>query len=529
MKRLSFILLTLCVSLFALAQGERISHSKYDTDSFRDMGGKRGVLLLSKMSDLVVSVTNTKSEYVTIKPTGVRTDGLYSYEVIVEANIEEVAVEVRQRGDVFMDKFVVMPKKNLLMTYLIEKVERPIQESVSEDGTILNGDSAVVDFTSTIEDLQIDCKKITSIGGKLVTQNLMKEKGVIVRSLFFPVKVKEKMQSERDKLEKEIADLNAKLLDENIPLDQKPQSEWDRLELLEAQKNDKEKLLDELKYVDVYARGTNKLRVDISDLVARKRKTYGILLLSTQKVFVNECSGFLDEAVQQFEKREYLNARQAFECALNAKDTPQNMKESIRNCMAQCDSCMLYERLTLGALGQMSRMRRENTGTQEEVRRYGGAALEFLEELSKYNQCEFYSSRIRKLEDLLDNMPLQIKFTIVKWVNDYSGFREGGKMSNVETWAYYGTSTPTASSYLTDRNFAKQTNSSNYQMMGTSDETGEVELHLDRKKMPVGIFFRPVGYGGKAKIKYMAYEEVLRKSEGTYDKRQVRLKMYIAK
>jgi hypothetical protein len=42
------------------------------------------------------------------------------------------------------------------------------------------------------------------------------------------------------------------------------------------------------------------------------------------------------------------------------------------------------------------------------------------------------------------------------------------------------------------------------------------------------LFFRPVGYDDKIKIQYISFEELLNQSKGSYNKRRIRLKMYLS-
>ena len=65
-----------------------------------------------------------------------------------------------------------------------------------------------------------------------------------------------------------------------------------------------------------------------------------------------------------------------------------------------------------------------------------------------------------------------------------------------------------------------------YKKLGETDEYGRFDLHLDRKSLPCGLFFHPVGYNNKVKIYYKDIKDIMRDSEGTYNKRQFRLKMF---
>lgn len=60
----------------------------------------------------------------------------------------------------------------------------------------------------------------------------------------------------------------------------------------------------------------------------------------------------------------------------------------------------------------MKQMRQAGEANQKDVVKYASGALEFLNVLNKYNPCDFYAERIEKLEKLIEDMPLDLKFTI---------------------------------------------------------------------------------------------------------------------
>ena len=67
--------------------------------------------------------------------------------------------------------------------------------------------------------------------------------------------------------------------------------------------------------------------------------------------------------------------------------------------------------------------------------------------------------------------------------------------------------------------------SNNFSQLGITDNNGVVDLQFDRKALPTGLFFRPVGYDGKFAIYFMDSNEILQ-SRGEYNKRRIRIKMY---
>ena len=146
-----------------------------------------------------------------------------------------------------------------------------------------------------------------------------------------------------------------------------------------------------------------------------------------------------------------------------------------------------------------------------------------MQMVNTYNPDEFYTTRIEKMERLLTDMPLKIKFTTVEWKT----LHEGNFIPNVEVWAYHGTTPISSNTFSSDRKFRNILSKEgfNYKQMGISDTKGIVEIELDRTNLPMGILFRP-DKDSNIKIKYMSTAELLRQAHGTYMEKQFRLKMY---
>lgn len=243
----------------------------------------------------------------------------------------------------------------------------------------------------------------------------------------------------------------------------------------------------------------------------------------------SECAALLAEGSKQYSQHEYAKAKTAYESALEAKDIAESMRTTIMADIAQCDTCLKYERYAMGSLAKMKQLRDGGNASQEEVVKYASAALEFLHVLNKFNPCEFYSSRIVKLDNMVQTMPLDMKFTLVKWQKDFAGFSEDGTLPNVEVWAYYGDKPLTPAEYETEKKFKVMTKeNAQFDLVSTTDETGETTLHLDRTKLPTAFLFRAIDYE-KARIRYVNMTNVLNDSEGTYHKRQFRVRMNIEK
>jgi hypothetical protein len=246
-------------------------------------------------------------------------------------------------------------------------------------------------------------------------------------------------------------------------------------------------------------------------------------------IYVTQSSAMLAEGSRLFGLRKYKEARLSYEGALAAKDVVNDLIPTIQSDIAQCDTCILYETYTLGALGKIREMKALGEASQEQLVKYASAGIEYLQVLNKYNPCDFYVSRKTQLEGLIEGLPLEVRFTLVKWVNNAEGFFEAGKLANVEVWAYNGSEPPIHNDYKNDKKFKDLVGkSNNFTQLGTTDSEGIADVQLNRKSLPKGLFFRPIGYDDKIKILYMDLDELLIQSKGNYNKRRIRLKMFTA-
>lgn len=540
MRNILLTLLALCTTISVSAQAEYISNSRYDiSDCFGDLDGRGGIMLLSKKNDLVVTVSDKDAEK---RPAKQTPDMMYAYEIVVSIK-NDVKVEVSHRGDVFSTEFVVGKKylkENVFLAYLIEDVERPIQQSEQSKQTkvVFDESLAAVEIISSIEDLQIDCPELLARGAILEVDNKIGEKGTVVTTLTIPLHVISDAKAELAKLEEERDDLNKILLAPNTQQKEKTEERWNRVDWLDnIGIKEKESLVESLTHITVYGKGTNRLDISIDKegkLAPRKTQSYAILLMKTiEKVHVSECAGFMDEGGRQYALRKYESAKGAFLKALTAKDTPRELTSTIKTSIAQCDSCAKYEQLLIRALKRIGEMKQNNNVTiaQTDIVNYYGAAIDFMTIINKYNPCDYYTKNIKALETYIENMPFDLRFNIVKWTVNRVSAVENGPFPNVELWAYYGSETPRLIDYSSDRRFRKlvSASSADYKLIGTSDGGGTIDMELNRKSLPTGFFFRSTTDGMEAPISYKDMTDVMSKSEGEYSKRQFRLKMYVKK
>lgn len=243
--------------------------------------------------------------------------------------------------------------------------------------------------------------------------------------------------------------------------------------------------------------------------------------------YATECTAFVAEGSRLFALRDYKNAKQAYLSAIKSKDVPANMLNTIQSDISICDSCISYESYALGSIKRLNELRKQGTADQEEVVKYASAAIEFLHTLNMYNPSEFYTGRIDKLSNIIEDMPLQIRFTTVQWVQTPAGFSERGGMPNVELWAYYGDEAIGANMYDAEKSFKKTLSTvGGFELLTTTNNDGVSDISLSRKKLPKAIFFRPVGYSKETKIKYNEMNSILQESKGSYNKRQFRILIY---
>lgn len=526
MKRILSLLALFVFTLTIHAQDDFISSSPdNDEDCIATLSGKGGVLLLSELNDLVITINNAKSP--TVTPKGKRPDGLYAYEIVIDLKDNKTPkIEVNRRGEIYKTDFVVSLKPDFMKAYTIGYVKNPIRMENQTKGNdaILDQKLAEVEITSTIKDLQVTVP--SRLNAKVTHEAKKTDQSIIITTIIIPLENINAMKATIEEARKEFMSIQQVI---NQKGSSASDAEWNKRDAMEEKLHQAEEEFRSSMHIDVFAPGTNREQIDLEPLGPRVKLCYGVLLLKQiEKVYVTECSALMTEGARLYGLRQYDNARRNFVNALNAKDTPADIIPSINGNIQQCDTCLKYEQYAMGSLVKMKQMRQAGEANQKDVVKYAAGATEFLNVLNKYNPCDFYAERINKLEKLIEEMPLDLKFTIAKWVNDYSGFYEDGTLGNVELWAYSGDGTPSIKDYKSDKKFLDMVDddASHFKQLGESDSQGVIDIHLVRKDLPKGFFFRPVGYGDRVKIKYMDANEIMLQSEGEYSKRQIRLKMY---
>ena len=521
MNKLLLTLLAVMCLLPVAAQSEYISHSRdMDADCLGELDGDYGILLLSQNKNLVINVANASKPFRVDRPQGANADGLYEYKVVIDAaDTHQPKVEVGRMSDLYKSEFVANPKPDYFVAYRILEVADPIrmEDQTHGNDAILDATKAGLELTTTINGLKVICNP--QLDAEVKTAVSKVDATVSIITVTFPVA---KLQDAKA----ELADAQAEYerLTALIESDRATDADFDRHDEAGVRLEKAKSTLNELAGVVIYSDNTNRLSVDISELGPRAKKCYIVMPVEIRKeVFVTEANAFVNEGGRLFGQRKYADARAAYVNAINAKDVELNMKPTISNYIALCDTCQRYEKYAAAALGKIVEMKKNNTATQQQVARYAAAAMEFLSVVNTYNPDELYTTRIGQLDKLLEGMPLNITFTTVEWRT----FSEGAPIPDVEVWAYYGEGAVLPSAYATPRKFRKtiNRNAGAYKQEGLSDEQGKIQVQLDRKNLPVGFVFCPTA-DKDIKAVYLSLDELMRRAAGTYLEKQFRLKMY---
>lgn len=537
MKRFLWLILTIITCSASVAQTDFISDSRYEeADRLGAFDGKAGILILSAHNDLVITITNVPAgeKQPEVTPKGKGFNGLFEYEVLVDKEqIPEPKVEVHRRGDVRRTSFVAKIKNDLYVAYLIEEVSKKIgHESLqSASDAILDQNYAAVELTSSVEGLQVTTSPL--LKAEIESKHHQTDNNIVIFTIKIPVAVfseaDAKYEAAKAAYEADTAAYK-KAEREHEKGKMKPEKLLEYMDKQDKSEEAFDKVIAERKErssIILHAEGSNKLIIDIGERLAPRQKLcYGIMPLE-KPVHVSKCSGFLSEGGRLFGLRKYKEARQAFNQALTADDAPADMIPAIKSNIVQCDTCMQYEKYATFSLNKMKEAKNSGSINQEEVVKFSSAALEFIEVLNKYNPCEFYSSRIDQLNGMIKDLPLALRFNIIKWINGYAGFSEGGPFENVEVWAYYGSGIPSKDSYKNERKFKKLTDSHKYKLLGSTDKEGGIEMNLKRNELPTGFMFHAIGYKDKCDIIYFDANDIISKAKGTYNKRQFRIRMSI--
>ncbi len=522
-KRIFLAFTLLLLPIVGWAQSKYISYSPMGQEDRETANPNEcGVLLFSQHADLVVTLTNTKDYNITRLGKGQL--GYYEYEVRV--NMESTpnpTLEIGRRGDVNFTRLTMTLRKGVLRAYLIEEVGTPIfMESQNKGNDIVPDEKlAEVEISSSISGLNI--KVNPELHATITTKDKLGDASIKITSILIPIANIRQPQEHLELLLNEYRQRNAALNEKSND------SDFERVDQLEADINKQKELLNSLYTIEVAGPETNTLGIDVSGLHAREKMRYGVLQLrTTVREHVSKCAGFLEEGSRLYSLRNYDDARRAFEQALTAQDAPANLKPTIRANMNDCDSCSLYTRYTTASLTKLKRLKEAGNVNQADVAEYYSAAVEYLKVLNKYNPCEYYSKSITTLDNFIKDMPFTLRFNVVHLMANRVSVGEGGPFAGVEVWAYNGESNPSPQDYESPRKFRKlmKDKGGKFTLLGVTNAQGVVDTEMRRTALPHGFFLLPANDNLKVRIFYKNADDVMSQAQGTFVKRQFRVKLY---
>lgn len=522
MRKLLTAILGMCLALPIYAQSDYISSYRDKTLDFPyEDDNAKGIIVVSEHHDLVINIVNAIKAVTINPPRAIRTNGTFEYEVLLDAtDVDEAKVTINRRGNAYKTNFVAVLKPGYFIGFRMEEVANPIRmdDQTTQNDAILDENKAELEFTSSIDNLQIECEPQL-----ILEKNTSEKKGdedLFVTSLIIPIKV---LKDAEDAVTATRAAYEAQ--DEYLKKkDNAKDEEWEKLDELKKAEDEALAYYSKLTTVTLYCENSNKIIIDISDLGPRSKKCYVVLPLIIEKeIYKTDCSLYMSEGGKLFDTRKYKEAKVAFENALYAKDATDDIKPAIKTSIALCDSCITYERNAGKILLMIKKLQEGGNGTQAMLAEYAPAGIEMLEKLNSYKPDELYTSRIEKLEKILNDMPMCIDFTIVEWKTLY----EGNALPNIEIWAYYGNENISSTNFSTDKRFRKAIDKEphKYKQLGVTNSKGKASTEISRSNKPKGIIFRPKD-NDDVKISYIGINDILKRANGTYMKRQARIKLY---
>ena len=327
MKKLLLILTLILMGMNIHAQSDFISSSPVnEEDCFADLQGKGGILVLSELGDLAITINNVKTPQIT--PKGKRKDGLYVYEIVVDLKDNKTPkVEVNRRGEIYKTDFVVSLKADLMRAYKIEYVKMPIrmEDQTKSNNAILDEKLAEVEISTAIKDLQVVVSP--KLNAKITKSVKKNDNSINITTIVIPLENINKAKQEVENLKAEHQKI-FDYIDKNSS--KATQADFDKEQMLRNQIDEAENALNAMMHIGVYANGTNREQIDLEPIGPRVKLCYGVLLLKQiEKVYVTECSAMMTEGARLYGLRQYDGARRNFVKALNAKDTPGDLIPSI--------------------------------------------------------------------------------------------------------------------------------------------------------------------------------------------------------
>lgn len=261
MKKLLLILTLVLMGMNIHAQSDFISSSPVnEEDCFADLQGKGGILVLSELGDLAITINNVKAPQIT--PKGKRKDGLYAYEIVIDLKDNKTPkVEVNRRGEIYKTDFVVSLKADLMRAYKIEYVKMPIrmEDQTKSNNAILDEKLAEVEISTAIKDLQVVVSP--KLNAKITKSVKKNDNSINITTIVIPLENINKAKQEVENLKAEHQKI-FDYIDKNSS--KATQADFDKEQMLRNQIDDAENALNTMMHIGVYANGTNREQIDLS-------------------------------------------------------------------------------------------------------------------------------------------------------------------------------------------------------------------------------------------------------------------------
>ena len=157
-----------------------------------------------------------------------------------------------------------------MIAYCIEEVQNPIREEdqTKANDVHLNAAEAKLEFTTTIKNLQVEC--LPDLEAKISSKVSPSDPNINIVTVIIPIASLTNAKKAIEDAEKERIEVTRKIDNNLNNLTNEERTRLDKLETeLENKKNIAEDLFKQLTNIAIYAEGTNRLSIDISDIGPR--------------------------------------------------------------------------------------------------------------------------------------------------------------------------------------------------------------------------------------------------------------------
>lgn len=282
------------------------------------LGGKAGVVFMSKSADLVINTTVNKDP---VSGSPEKRGAMYEYTMVLDiSGGRDRVFTVTKRGTTMSEKTgQVLLRPDEYVYFNVETVSNPITMEQESDGShyIQSGNGwALIEFNSEI---QLDISYSPQLKARL--RRGRSKAGAYVDSLIVNIDSYKSVAEKIDTMRRDY-DARQKTIDEMIEAnaqDQQISTLEKKAKELEADIDAMQRRLNELTYISVKGKDTNERTVDPEALLALSSKSklrYNIMVLSkTVTVFKTKYEEMVHQAESHKQSRDYAAAKRFYESA----------------------------------------------------------------------------------------------------------------------------------------------------------------------------------------------------------------------